>query len=158
MPLCCKVSIKMLSTGQTRKCNKWWTEMDDDCKATCFFTLTLIYRCVHGLAPDYLAHNIVNRMKVHSYVQDLWVQIPFILGAAKLTGAGVLSGNTGQDCGIIFLATLTLKWPRYFYSRWCPRGVPRDPSVENHFSTGILQWNLHHMCMDYKKSQFWKKK
>ena len=23
---------------------------------------------------------------------------------------------------------LTLKWPRYFYSRWCPRGVP---------------WNLH---------------
>ena len=20
---------------------------------------------------------------------------------------------------------LTLKWPRYFYSRWCPRGVPR---------------------------------
>ena len=36
-------------------------------------------------------------------------------------------------------------------------GVPRDPSVENHFPTGILQWNLHHMCMDYKKSQFWKK-
>ena len=41
---------------------------------------------------------------------------------------------------------LTLKWPRYFYSRWCPRGVPRDPTVENHFPTGILQWNLHHIC------------
>ena len=36
-------------------------------------------------------------------------------------------------------------------------GGPRDPSVENHFPTGILQWNLHHMCMDYEKSQFWKK-
>ena len=50
---------------------------------------------------------------------------------------------------------LTLTWPRYFYSCWCPRGgggVPRDPSVEDHFPTGILQWNLHHMCMDYKKS------
>ena len=35
-------------------------------------------------------------------------------------------------------------------------GVPRDPSVEKHFSTGILQWNLHRMCMDYKNSQFWK--
>ena len=22
---------------------------------------------------------------------------------------------------------LTLKWPRYFYSRWCPRGVPWNP-------------------------------
>ena len=32
---------------------------------------------------------------------------------------------------------LTLKRPRYFYSRWCPRGGPRDPSVENHFPTGI---------------------
>ena len=37
-------------------------------------------------------------------------------------------------------------------------GVPRDPSVENHFPSRILQWNLHHICMDYKKSQFWKKK
>ena len=42
--------------------------------------------------------------------------------------------------------TWTLKWPRYFYSRWCPRGggVPRDPTVENHFPSRILQWNLHH--------------
>ena len=53
--------------------------------------------------------------------------------------------------------SLTLKWPRYFYSRWCPRGVPRAPSVENHFSTGILQRNLHHICMGYKNLQFCKK-
>ena len=46
---------------------------------------------------------------------------------------------------------LTLKWPRYFYSRWCPR-------KENHFPTGILQWNLRHICTGYKKSQFCKKK
>ena len=56
------------------------------------------------------------------------------------------------------LYQLTFKWPRYFYSRWCPRGVPRDPSVENHFPTGILQWNLHHIFMGYKNSQFCKKK
>ena len=36
-------------------------------------------------------------------------------------------------------------------------GVPRDPTVENHFPIGILQWNLHHIYMDYKKSQFCKK-
>ena len=47
---------------------------------------------------------------------------------------------------------LTLKWPRYFYSRLCPGGVPMDPTVENHFPSRILQWNLHH-----KKSQFCKK-
>ena len=35
--------------------------------------------------------------------------------------------------------------------------VPRDPTVENHFPSRILQWNLHHICMDYKKSQFCKK-
>ena len=62
-------------------------------------------------------------------------------------------GNTQR----YFSNILTLKWPRYFYSRWCPRGVLRDPSVENHFSTGILQYNLHHICMGYKNSQFGKK-
>ena len=36
-------------------------------------------------------------------------------------------------------------------------GFPRDPSVENHFPTGILQWNLYHICMGYKNSQFCKK-
>ena len=55
-------------------------------------------------------------------------------------------------------ASLTLKWPRYFYSRWCPRGVPWNPPWENHFPTGILQWNLHHICTGHKKSQFCKKK
>ena len=59
-----------------------------------------------------------------------------------------VSHNIEEKCSALFQS----------YSRWCPRGgVPRDPSVENHFPTGILQWNLHHMCMDYKKSQFWKK-
>ena len=52
---------------------------------------------------------------------------------------------------------LTLKWPRYFYSRWCPRGVPWNPPWENHFPTRILQWNLHHICTGHKKSQFCKK-
>ena len=33
-------------------------------------------------------------------------------------------------------------------------GGPRDPTVENHFSTGILQWNLHHICMGLKNSEF----
>ena len=33
-------------------------------------------------------------------------------------------------------------------------GTPR----ENHFPTRILQWNLHHICTGYKKSQFCKKK
>ena len=37
-------------------------------------------------------------------------------------------------------------------------GVPRDQTVENHFPSRIFQWNLHHICMDYKKSQFCKKK
>ena len=58
---------------------------------------------------------------------------------------------------IIFRCSLTLKWPRYFYSRWCPRGVPWTP-WENYFSTGILQWNLHHICTgNKKKKQFCKK-
>ena len=29
---------------------------------------------------------------------------------------------------------------------------------ENHFPTGILQWNLHHICTGYKKSEFCQKK
>ena len=68
-----------------------------------YFTLTLIYRCVHGLAPDYLAHNIINSMKTHSYGTRS-MSSTFELDAAELTGAGVLSGNTGQDCRTIFLA------------------------------------------------------
>ena len=28
---------------------------------------------------------------------------------------------------------LTLKWPRYFYSRWCPRGVPWNPPKKTTF-------------------------
>ena len=36
-------------------------------------------------------------------------------------------------------------------------GGPRDPTVENLFPTGILQWNLHHICMGYKSPQIWKK-
>ena len=57
-----------------------------------------------------------------------------------------------------FVLLLTLKWPRYFYSRSCPSWVPRDPTVESHFPSRILKWILHHICMDYKKSQFCKKK
>ena len=61
---------------------------------------------------------------------------------------------------------LTLKWPRYFYSRWCPRvggsmeldPPPPPPPWENRFPTRILQWNLHHICTGHKKSQFCKKK
>ena len=52
-----------------------------------------------------------------------------------------------SDGTVFFKRRLTLKWPRYFYSRWCPRGVPRDPTVENHFPKGILQWNFHHICI-----------
>ena len=63
-------------------------------------------------------------------------------------------------CNRMAWLSLTLKWPRYFYSRWCPRGggVPWNPPWENHFSTGILQWNLHHIRTGYKKSQSCKKK
>ena len=72
-----------------------------------------------------------------------------------LIGAHFIESNWKKR----FQDFLTLKWPRYFYSRWCPRGgVPRDPTVENHFPTGIVQWNLHHICINYKKSQFCKKK
>ena len=28
---------------------------------------------------------------------------------------------------VVCAILLTLKWPRYFYSRWCPRGVPWNP-------------------------------
>ena len=33
-----------------------------------------------------------------------------------------------------------------------------EPPWENHFPTGILQWNLHHICTGHKKSQFCNKK
>ena len=29
-------------------------------------------------------------------------------------------------------------------------GFPRDPTVENHFPSGILRWNLHHICKHSK--------
>ena len=32
-----------------------------------------------------------------------------------------------------FHFNLTLKWPRYFYSRWCPRGVPWNPPEKTTF-------------------------
>ena len=38
-----------------------------------------------------------------------------------------------------------------------PKGVPWNPP-ENHFPTRILQWNLHHIYMDYNKLNFCKKK
>ena len=65
-----------------------------------------------------------------------------------------------QTAGCVdYEPSLTLKWPRYFYSRWCPGGGggSMEPPWENHFPTGILQWNLHHICTGYKKSQFCKK-
>ena len=50
----------------------------------------------------------------------------------------------------------------YFYSRWCPRRVPWKPPLvpkgENHFPTGILQWNLHYICTGYIKWHFCEKK
>ena len=53
----------------------------------------------------------------------------------------------------------TLKWPRYFYSRWCPRGGSMEPPPEKTtFPPGFCQWNLHHICTGHKKSQFCKKK
>ena len=64
--------------------------------------------------------------------------------------------DTSKCC--VDIISLTLKWPRYFYSRWCPRGGSMEPPWENHFPTGILQWNLHHICTGHKKSQFCKKK
>ena len=38
-----------------------------------------------------------------------------------------------------------------------PKGGSMELPWENHFSTGILQWNLYHICTGYKKSQFCKK-
>ena len=44
------------------------------------------------------------------------------------SGEGVLSAKVGIEMGckhgypVAILIQLTLKWPRYFYSRWCPRG------------------------------------
>ena len=34
-----------------------------------------------------------------------------------------------------------------------PKVGPRDPTVENHFPSRILQWNLHQIRMDYKKKK-----
>ena len=39
-----------------------------------------------------------------------------------------------------------------------PKGGSMEPPWENHFLTGILQWNLHHICTGHKKSQFCQKK
>ena len=53
---------------------------------------------------------------------------------------------------------LTLKWPRYFYSRWCPRGVPWNPPEKTTFPPEFC----NEICTIYvraiKKSQFCKKK
>ena len=54
--------------------------------------------------------------------------------------------------------SLTLKWPRYFYSCVSARGGFHGTPRENLLPTGILQWNLHHICTGHKKSQFCKKK
>ena len=48
---------------------------------------------------------------------------------------------------------LTHKWPLLL--PLVPKGgfqLPRDPAVENQFPSRILRWNLHHICMHYKKS------
>ena len=43
-------------------------------------------------------------------------------------------------------STLTLQWPRYFYSRWCPRGVPsygpnrRKPLSQPNFAMKFAQY------------------
>ena len=52
-----------------------------------YFTLTLIYRCVHGLAPDYLAQNIVNSMKTHSY------------GTRSMSSNNIYIGRSRTDWG-----------------------------------------------------------
>ena len=68
------------------------------------------------------------------------------------------NSNLSSIRTLLLLLLLTLKWQRYFYSHWCPRGGSMEPPRENHFPTGILQWNLHHICTGHKKSQFCKKK
>ena len=55
------------------------------------------------------------------------------------------------------VSVLTLSNQGTFTPVGAQGGSPRDPTVENHFPTGILQWNLHHICMGYKNSQFCKK-
>ena len=44
-----------------------------------------------------------------------------------------------------------------------PKGTPMEPRDhgtprENHFPTGILQWNLHHLCTGHKNHNSAKKK
>ena len=70
----------------------------------------------------------------------------------KILGVELEVGIFVDECRLV-LVTKVLLLPLV------PKGgVPRDPSVENHFPSRILQRNLHHICMDYKKSQFCKKK
>ena len=57
------------------------------------------------------------------------------------------------DCFVI----LTLKWPRYFYSRWCQGGGGLGPNRWKPLSQSNFAMKFAPcICMDYNKSQFWK--
>ena len=59
----------------------------------------------------------------------------------------------------IWRVDLALKWPRYFYSRWCSRGVPpiRKPlSFQNFamkFAPYIYVWTIQNHNSEKKKNE-----
>ena len=61
LTLRCKVRDKHVSAIYDEL--KWMTVR----QRADYFTLTLIYRCMHGLAPNYLAQNILHGLNTHSY-------------------------------------------------------------------------------------------
>ena len=73
-----------------------------------------------------------------------------------------LTDILNKECNNLNKSKLTLsshlKVTKVLLLPLVPKGGSMEPPWENHFPTGILQWNLHSICMDNKKSQFWKKK
>ena len=64
--------------------------------------------------------------------QDALLNLVFTVAAFSLQGSMFFTGALFDYFGtrftrlflqwVFILQILTLKWPRYFYSRWCPRG------------------------------------
>ena len=128
----------------------------------CSFLLPLLMLTLEVKVFPYIS------LKMCVHASEIWIKNRMVQTKRNFEffdkEPGFFSNHFLQSFDEIFgrsFCRLTVKWPRYFYSRWCPRGGGRgsmEPPWENHFPTRILQWNLHHICTGYKKSQFFKKK
>ena len=104
-------------------------------------------------------HTLKHMLKWRKFPTDWMLKI--LNGVQKPSNRALNIGNNTRARAPIWRVDLALKWPRYFYSRWCSRGVPplRKPlSFRNFamkFAPYIYVWTIqnHNSAKKKKKNE-----